>query len=131
MQDEPEGEDDRGAPEDLRDERRPRFTLCESPSQRERNGDADDEQEEREDQVGRRAAVPVGVPERRIDRPPGAGIVDEHHPRHGEPAEHVEREKPSRLHTGKCIVPDAGGDGNRPPGEDTTRRQGPPVMVVP
>ena len=51
--------------------------------------DAHDEDEEREDEVGRRPPVPVGVQERRVDVAPVAGCVHDHHGRHRHATEHV------------------------------------------
>jgi hypothetical protein len=65
VQDEPKREDDQRAPDDLRDDRPSRFALGKAASERKRDRHADDEQEEGKDQIGRRAAMPVGMPERR------------------------------------------------------------------
>mmetsp|Transcript_22294 Transcript_22294/g.87872 ORF Transcript_22294/g.87872 Transcript_22294/m.87872 type:complete len:322 (-) Transcript_22294:1717-2682(-) len=61
---------------------RPQGECCRHP---------DDEQEEREDQVGRRAAMPVRVFQRPIDMAPVARVVDEQHGRHRQPAQRVDR----------------------------------------
>ena len=66
--------------------------------EREVRRDADDEQEEREDEVGRRPPVPRRVLERRVDRAPRARIVDEQHAGDRQPAEDVEREQPLAAH---------------------------------
>jgi hypothetical protein len=58
-------------------------------AERDRHGDTDDEQEEREDQIGGRPAVPLGVQKRRVDVGPAAGVVDEDHPGDGCPAKGI------------------------------------------
>src|ERR1700674_268747 len=55
--------------------------------------DTNDEQKEREDQIGRRPPIPFRVLERRKDRAPGTGVVDEEHSRNGESAKDVERKQ--------------------------------------
>ena len=65
-------------------------------AQRQMRRDADDEQEERKDQIGRRPPVPRRVLERRIDRAPASRIVDEQHPGDGHAAKNVERRPDAR-----------------------------------
>src|SRR5581483_3124417 len=57
---------------------------------REMRRDADDEEEEGKDEIGRRPPVPLGMFERRIDGAPASGIVDEQHAGDREPAERIE-----------------------------------------
>jgi len=57
---------------------------------REPHGDADDKEEERKDQIGGGAAVPRGVAEWGVDMRPTAGVVDEDHESHGEPAQGID-----------------------------------------
>src|SRR5204863_4679703 len=59
--------------------------------QRER--DADDEQEGREDQVGWRAAVPPGMAEGAVDVRPVARVVDEDHRADSQAAHRVDRDE--------------------------------------
>ena len=56
------------------------------------DGDADEEEEVGEDEVGEGEAVPFGVVELGVDVVPVAGIVDEDHERDGEAAEDVDGE---------------------------------------
>ncbi len=58
--------------------------------EREHAGDAHDEQEPREDEVGRRPAVPLRVVERPVEMCPVARVVDEDHPHDGQAAKQVE-----------------------------------------
>ncbi len=80
-----------GAPRDLHRERV-------------RHGHADNEQEERKDQVRRRPAVPLRVPQRRVDRAPAPRIVDDQHARDRETAERVQGDEARalRLRRGYC-----------------------------
>src|SRR6185437_4166772 len=80
--------------QDLRDDRAVVRPPTAARGEREVRRNADDEQEVREDQVGGRPPVPVGVLQRRIDRAPGAGVVDEQHSGDGETAKDIEREQP-------------------------------------
>ena len=73
------------------------------------NRGAHDEQEEGEDEIGGRPAMPVGVAQRRIDGAPGARIVHQHHGRHRDPAQGVEREEPRHLSTVQHAVRRTGG----------------------
>jgi hypothetical protein len=50
-------------------------TILGRPFRSEMGRDADDEKEEREDQIGRRPSVPRRVLERRIDRVPRPGLL--------------------------------------------------------
>ncbi len=81
-EDQPEPEDDERPLDDL-----PR--VPHGPA-RQRDRHADDEEKEREDEVGRRAAVPFGMTQRRVDVLPVAGVVDDRHPGHRQAAEGVE-----------------------------------------
>ncbi|MNM49413.1 hypothetical protein D3C81_604170 [compost metagenome] len=56
-----------------------------------RDGYADNHQEEREYQVRRRAAVPFRMQQRRVDMAPAAGIVDQQHCRHGDAPQGIHR----------------------------------------
>ena len=68
--------------------------------------DPDDEQEEREDQVGGGPAVPLGVLERGIDGLPGARVVHQDHPGDREAAEDVQRHQSSaRRDRGQSVDP--------------------------
>ena len=64
----------------------------------ERDRDTDDEQEEREDQIGWCPAVPLGVQQRRIDRSPVARVVDDDHAGHRQAAKDVQRSQPFAFH---------------------------------
>ena len=66
------------------------------PAEREGDRHPDDEQEEREDEVGRRPAVPGRVEERRIDVGPASRVVHQDHPGDRRAAEGVEGAQPVR-----------------------------------
>ena len=51
----------------------------------------DDEQEERKHQVGRRAAVPLRMQQRRVHMTPVARVVDQQHRRDGDAAQRIDR----------------------------------------
>ena len=93
VDEEPEQEDQQSATNDLAPDRRLVVAARAARRQREVRRDAGDEQEEREDEIGRRPAVPRRVLERRVDGAPGSRVVDEQHSRDGETAENVEREE--------------------------------------
>src|ERR1044071_768219 len=86
VEQQPDENDEQSAANDL-----PAHGRGIAPRQRQVRGDADDEEEKREDEVRRRPAVPWRVLERPVDGGPGAGIVDEEHRRDRQPAEDVER----------------------------------------
>ena len=67
--------------DDLENDRLEFVATFNSLPERQRDRHADDEQEERKDEIGRRPAMPLRVPERPIDVRPRAGIVNEHHAR--------------------------------------------------
>jgi hypothetical protein len=94
VDEEPEQKDQRTAPDDL-GANGPIVVAAGAPrAEREVRRDADDEQKEREDEVGRRPAMPGGMLERRVYRFPGPRIVHEEHAGDGEPPEHVQRQQP-------------------------------------
>ena len=62
-------------------------------SPRQRNRDADDEQEERKDEVGGRPPIPLGVIEGPVDVRPVARVVDDDHRGDRQAAKHVERDQ--------------------------------------
>jgi hypothetical protein len=64
MQQHAAGDDDQPAPQDAA-----RLFA------RQLGGDADDEEKEREDQVGRRPAMPLGMLQRPVDRRPRTGLL--------------------------------------------------------
>ena len=70
VDEEAEEEDQRAAPDDLRADRALVVAAGAARGEREVGGDADDEQEERKDQVRRRPPVPLRVLERRVDAAP-------------------------------------------------------------
>ena len=89
----PEGENDGGPPE--HPDHHPSPPGLGRPGlEGQRDRHPDDEQEKGEDHVGRGPAMPVGVQKRRIDGAPGAGVVHDHHPGHGETAEGIEGNEP-------------------------------------
>ena len=60
---------------------------------RERDRNADDEEEERKDEIGRRPAMPFRVLQRPVDAGPRAGIIYEHHAGDRDSAKNIERDK--------------------------------------
>ena len=48
-------------------------------------------QQKRKNKVGRRAAVPMSVEQRRINVSPISGVIDQNHARNGEATHHIER----------------------------------------
>ena len=97
----PAKEDDQGAAREHLAKDRALIVPASAPRiGREMCRDADDEQEEREDQVGRRPPVPGGVRERRVDRAPASGIVHEQHAGDGRAAKDVEGKQ--ALARGRC-----------------------------
>ena len=94
VEQQPEEEDEPGAAQHLVHDRAVVVAAGPTCGEREVRRDADDEEEEGEDQVGRRPPVPGGVLERRVDVPPAAGVVDEQHRGDGHAAEDVERAEP-------------------------------------
>ncbi len=86
-----ESDQDERAAHDLPDEWTLRHLRLEAAADRVGDRDPDDPQEEREDQVGRRPAVPRRMLERRVDVPPRSGVVDQDHADDRDAAKRVER----------------------------------------
>jgi hypothetical protein len=93
VQDDAQAEDRQRATQHLDDELTAVGPALHVLDERQGDRDADDEQEEREDEVGRRPAVPGGMAERPVHVAPRTGIVHQNHPGNGDPAECVEREQ--------------------------------------
>ena len=90
-QEEAEGEEDRGPPHDLPVERAPVAAGArEPPGEGVGNGDADREEEEGKDEVGRRPAVPLGMEERSVGLVPVPGVVHQDHGGDGHSPERVQ-----------------------------------------
>jgi hypothetical protein len=105
---EPEEEDQEPAPYHLPHDR-PVVGAAGAPgAERQLGGDADDEEEEREDQVGGRPPVPRGVLERRVDVRPRARVVDEQHPATVSPRNTSSESRRSRAGGAAVAGPDAG-----------------------
>ena len=83
-----------GPEEDVAPHRAPRLPATQPPAERERNGDTDDEEEGREDEVGDRHPVEVGGPvAQELGRPGDAGdLVHEQHEQDVGTAEQIDRE---------------------------------------
>jgi hypothetical protein len=97
VDEEAEQEDERAASKNLAPDRGLIVAVDPPRVQRQVGRDANDEEEEGKDQIGRSPTVPGGVFERRIDRAPGAGIIHEEHAGDGQTAKHVEGEKTLAL----------------------------------
>ena len=95
VQSETDEENDDGTPDDFLD------ALCRPLeiilSEREEHRNAHDEHEERENEVGRREAVPLRVSERGIDVSPRARVVHENHSGDRDASHHVQRKESACL----------------------------------
>jgi len=89
------GRRSRGSPQHAAHQ--PRGPLLQPGPERQRDRHTDDEEEEREDHVGRGEPAPLRVPERPVDGRPRAGIVHQHHRGHREAAEHVYRDDAGEM----------------------------------
>ena len=87
VQQQAEGEEDRGAADDVV----PHRLASAAPRQRERNRGTHREQQEREHEIGECPPVPQRVLELRIDGLPRPRRADQDHPGDCQPAKHVER----------------------------------------
>ena len=87
-----DGEENGGAPEDVERERAGRLAAGEARREREDDGGADQEEEVGKDEVGEGEAVPGGVVELGVDVGPVAGIVDQDHEGDGEAAKGIDGE---------------------------------------
>jgi hypothetical protein len=87
-----DGEERRGSAEDVQGEGAARLAAGDAGVEREDDGDAYEEEEVGEDEVGCGEAVPGGVVELGVDVGPVAGVVDENHEGDGETAQDVDGE---------------------------------------
>ena len=95
VQSETDEENDDGTPDDFLDAlRRPLEIIL---PEREEHRNAHDEHEERENEVGRREAVPLRVSERGIDVSPRARVVHENHSGDRDASHHVQRKESACL----------------------------------
>ena len=98
-----DGEDGDGAAKHVEGERALAVASCDAGVEGQDDGDADEEEEVGEDEVGEGEAVPCGVVELRVDVAPVAGIVDEDHEGDGEAAEDVDGEDALRSGLGDGV----------------------------
>src|SRR5438309_8928875 len=89
VQEQPDQHDHQTAANDL-----PDHFFRRTLAQRKMCGDSDDEEEERKYQIGRRPAIPRRVLERRINRTPRSGVVDEQHAGDRRAAKNIEGSQP-------------------------------------
>ena len=87
----PETKDDRRALEHLEIQVAPDSAFFDTTCKSKRDRYADDEEEERKDQIRGCPAMPLRMQKRPIDAGPGTGIVYEHHARDRQTAKNVER----------------------------------------
>src|SRR5262245_43589716 len=93
-----QSEDDRAALDDFEIQIAFDAALFDAPCKRERDRDADDEEKEWKDEIGRRPAIPLGVFQWPVDAGPRAGIIYQHHCGDSDAAKDVERDQtPSRV----------------------------------
>ena len=84
------------APKDLREQLETRDSRCQAPVQRQGHGRAHDPKESGENGVRESPTVPLRVLQGPVGVRAIAGIVHQHHQRHGRTAKHIQRHKPLR-----------------------------------
>src|SRR5882724_63742 len=88
---------DRGTIEHFEKEGPAAVTAFDALAERQRDRHPNDEQKEREDQIGRRPAIPFGMFQRPIDMRPRTGVVHQNHAGDRQAAEDVEKEQSGVL----------------------------------
>src|SRR5215475_12377981 len=94
IQEQADGENYQGTPDDFQVEIAPATSPLDAPSESQRNRHAYDEKEKREDEISRSPTVPGSMFKGPVDIAPGAWIVYEHHSGNGDSTKHIKGDQP-------------------------------------